>query len=155
MSHVTDLKLRITDLDALAEACEQLGLELQLGKETYAWWGRYVGDSDAYGQHTPDKMGRCDHAIRIKGDRPKSGSGGPWEIGVVKEGDGYQLYYDTYGGAGRRLTERIGAQADRLRREYACAVVTRRAKATLAKKGYRLTREDLPAGRIRLRLRKR
>lgn len=157
MSHVTDVKLNITDLDALEEACDRLGLELQRDKKTYCWWGSYVGDSHAYGEHRPSEMGKCEHAIRVKGDRPQNGAGGPWEIGVVKakSGEGFNLYYDQFGGAGKRLTDRVGPQANRLRQEYACAVTSRKAKATLAKKGYRMTREDLPNGRIRLRLRKR
>lgn len=153
MSHVTDIKLRIRDLDALAEACEVLGMELIRGKKTYAWWGTYVGDSRSYGSHQPSEMGRCSHAIKIKGDAPKNGSGGPWEIGVVETDgeEGFGLYYDTYGSAGRRLSEFVGPGANRLRQEYAAAVATKKAKATLARKGFVLKRETLDGGRIRLR----
>lgn len=159
MSHVTDIKLKIHDLDALDEACEKLGLVLQRDKTTYAWWGTFVGDSRAYGEHQPKDMGHCAHAIKVAGTTPRNGSGGPWEIGVVpaKDGDGYQLYYDTYGGAGRALSDTVGLGANKLRQEYAIAVASRKAKATLAKRGWTLSRleAETVGGTVRLRLRKR
>lgn len=157
MSHVTDVKLKIHDLDALRDACEHLGLELRENQKTYAWWGTYVGDSHAYGEHRPADMGKCQHAIRIKGDSPRNGSQGPWEIGVVAaaDGDGFGLYYDAYGSAGARLSQKVGPSANRLRQEYSTAVATRKATATLAKKGWRVTREDVPGQIVRLKLRKR
>ena len=45
MSHVTDLKLRIHDLDALEEAAEKCGLQLMRGQKTYAWFGEFMNDS--------------------------------------------------------------------------------------------------------------
>src|SRR5439155_1428606 len=104
----------------------------------------------------PKDFGKCEYALRVKGTRPQMGPGGPWEIGVVKakDGDGYELLYDAYGGAGQALTNAVGVGARKLRQEYAAAVATKKAKATLAKKGFTVTREAV-AGRIRLRLRKR
>lgn len=157
MSHVTDVKMKVRSLDMLEEACEHLGLELRRGQKTYAWWGSYLGDSRDYGEHQPKDMGKCEHAIRIKGDQPKNGSGGPWEIGVIKaaDGDGYKLFYDKFGAAGQRLTEKVGQEVNHLRREYSAATSTVRARAKLVKKGWKITREDLPGNRVRLRVRKR
>ena len=157
MSHVTKIDLKVRDLDALEEAADQLGLELRREQKKYAWWGRFVGDSHEYGDADPKTFGRCEHALRIKGTTPHDGSGGPWEIGVVpaKDGDGYTLLYDRYGSAGRQLEEKVGARCAKLKQEYACAVTTKRARATIARKGFELTREGLAGGRIRLRLRKR
>lgn len=157
MSHITDVQLRIDDLDALEEACQQLGLELQRNKTNYAWWGAFQDDSNAYGEHRPSEMGTCDHAIKIQGDAPRNGSSGPWEVGVVraKDGDGYKLFFDTYGSAGRRLTEKVGHQANALRREYAAAKATKEAKAKLARHGWTVRREDLPNHGIKLKLRRR
>lgn len=154
MSHITDIKLRITNLDALAAACEALGLELMRGQRAFAWWGTFVGDSRSYGEMTPDKMGKCDHAIRIKGDRPENGSGGPWEIGVMRSGDGFSLFYDTYGSAGRRLSDRVGQGATLLRQEYAAAVSMQQAQP-LTRKGFVASREKLPNGMLRIALRRR
>ena len=158
MSHVTDVKLKIRDVEALKEACEALGLELQEDKRTYAWWGTFVGDSRSYGEHRPEEMGTCDHAIKVAGTNPLNGSSGPWEIGVVraKDGDGFGLYYDTYGSAGRALTDRVGPNAQRLKHEYAVAQARRKAQATLARRGWVVgAREDLGNGRTRIKLRKR
>ena len=157
MSHVTDVKLKIRDLESLKEAAEKCGLELREGQKTYAWWGTYLGDSHQFGSHDPTQFGKCEHALRVPGEHPCNGSTGPWEIGVVPalDGDGYELLYDTYGGAGRRLTERVGKNADKLRREYAAASASRKARAALSKKGFTITREDLANGGIRLRLKRR
>ena len=157
MSHVTDVKLRIHDLDALAEACERLGLELRRDQKTYAWWGRFQNDSSAYGEHRPAEMGTCEHAIRVKGTAPRNGHSGPWEIGVVaaKDGDGYGLYYDTFGGAGQALTNKVGPSANALRKEYAACVATRKVTEKLSRHGWRAVREDLPTGGIRIKVRKR
>lgn len=154
---MTDVKLRIDDLDALEEAAEKCGLELRRDQKHYAWWGRYVGDSHAYGEHRPAEMGTCAHALRLKGTTPRDGASGPWEIGVVpaKDGKGFGLYFDTYGDAGAQLTRAVEQNANKLRREYAAAVATKRAKKTLARKGFVVSREDLPGNRIRLKLRRR
>lgn len=127
------------------------------GQKKYAWWGHYVGDSHAYGEHRPAEMGTCAHALRLQGTTPLDGASGPWEIGVVpaKDGDGFKLYFDTYGSAGQQLTAAVEQNANKLRREYACAVATRKAKKTLARKGFTVQRENLPGHRIRLKLRRR
>jgi hypothetical protein len=157
MSHVTDVRLKIRDLDALREACEHLGLELREGQTTYAWWGTFVGDSRDYGQHDPKKFGHSEHAIRIKGDNPKMGSSGPWEIGVVKaaDGDGYDLLYDAYGSAGQRLTNAVGPNVNHLRKEYATANAMAQARKRLGPKGWTTERIDLPTGKVKLKVRKR
>lgn len=157
MSHVTDIRLRIRDLDALAEAADQLGMELRRDQKTYAWWGTFVGDSRSYGAHDPKKFGHGDHALRIKGDSPRNGSSGPWEIGVVKapDGDGYDLLFDIFGSAGQRLMQHVGEGANKLRQEYAAAVALKQARKQAVTRGFTATREQLAGGRILLRLRKR
>lgn len=157
MSHVTDIKLRIHSLDALDEACQALGLELHREQKTFTWWGRFAGDSTPPPGRDPKDYGTCEHAIRIAGDQPQNGSGGPWEIGVVEalDGNGFDLLYDQYGSAGRRLTEQVGVQANRLRQEYAAAVAIRKAQQKLGPNGFVVSRERLASGRIRLRAVKR
>lgn len=157
MSHVTEIKLRVRDLESLREACEALGLEFMEGQTNYCWWGQFMNDSSAYGGHDPKTFGKCEHAIRIKGDKPRNGSYGPWEIGVVKalDGDGYELLYDAYGSAGRRLTERVGSGANNLRKEYAVSTAMRQAKKRLGPKGWTTERIDQPNGGVKVRLRKR
>lgn len=154
MSHITDVKMKVRDLDALAEACDLLGLEFERDKTTFAWWGTYVGDSRDYGELDVKEFGKCAHAIKEKGTSPRNGSSGPWEIGVVpaKDGDGFILALDTYGGAGRRLINLAGQGLDRLRQEYSTAVAAAKAKKTLGPKGFVAKRETLANGTVRLRM---
>jgi hypothetical protein len=156
MSHITDVKMRVRDLDALAEACDALSGELQRDKRDFCWWSTYLGDSRDYGELDPKTFGRCAHAIKIKGTTPHNGPNGPWEIGVIpaKDGVGFMLAYDTFGSAGRALTEAFGQNLDRLRREYSAVVAQAKAKKVLGPKGFIAKRENV-GNRIRVRLVKR
>ena len=120
-------------------------------QKTYAFYGRFLNDSHDYGNHDPATFGKGEHALRAKDYKP-----GDYEIGVVKalDGNGFELLVDTWG-PGRKLIAKAGQNLDGLRREYAASVATRKAQATLGRKGFTLSREDLPGNRIRLRLRRR
>jgi hypothetical protein len=122
MSHVAKINLQITNLDALANACGRLGLELVRGQKTYKWYGVSVGDyrgKDAV--RAPD--GKCEHAIRVKGN-PKA-----YEIGLVRRTDGkagYELVWDHWSG-GYGLCEKVmygkgQPNADKLKDWYAAEV---------------------------------
>jgi hypothetical protein len=89
VSHVTEIKTKITDLAALEVACSELGFHFMRDQKTFV---RY--------QSIP---GSCEHAIRV--------GGCSYEVGVVKQGDGsYQLAYDPWysGGLGARIGENAG-----------------------------------------------
>lgn len=153
MSHITDIRLRILDLDALAEAGPACGLEFRRDQKSIIWWGRFVGDTRP--NMTPEQIaqfGRVEHALRLEDHQQ-----GDYEIGVVKAldgGEGFDLVMDTFGQ--RRLLGAVGGEAfGKLRREYAAAVALRKAKKQLGPKGFVAKREDLPNGRIRLRMVKR
>lgn len=151
MSHVTDVKLKVTDLDALERAAERLGFEFRRDQKTYAWYGRFMNDSNAYGKHDPKNFGKSEHALRLKNHQP-----GDYEVGVVKslDGDGYEILFDEWG-PGQKLKAVVGPQANALRREYAAEVAEQKAMQKLSRHGWRVQREDLPGNRIRLRLKKR
>lgn len=154
MSHITDVKLKIKDLDALAEAAEALGLELVRGQKTHAWYGRFMNDSEEGRRVVAERglrnLGKCDHALRLK-----ARYSGDYEIGVVAEADGgYSLLYDSWG-PGQRLERAAGPQLTALRREYAASVATAKAKATLGRQGWTVRRENLSGNRIRLKVVKR
>jgi hypothetical protein len=126
MSHVAKINLQITNLDALANACARLGLELVKGQKTYRWYGRSVGAyrrADAVA--APD--GKCEHTIRVKGN-PNA-----YEIGLVKRADGkagYELVWDHWqGGYGLcekvmygKYDRRMPANADKLKDWYTAEV---------------------------------
>ncbi len=155
MSHVTDVKLKIKDLEALEEAAAACGLDLRLGQTTHAWYGKFMNDSEEGRRVVKERgqqaLGKCEHALRLKNHQQ-----GDYEIGVVKslDGDGYDLLLDEWG-PGRKLVNAVGPSANKLRQEYAVAQATRKAKATLGKKGFTVAREDLLNGSVRLKLRRR
>jgi hypothetical protein len=143
MSHVTTIDLFITDLDSLAKACERLGLELVKGQKTFKWFGQWVGDyrgqDAAYNQGVDVKdYGKCDHAIRVKGNARA------YEIGLVKRADGkagWQLIWDNWAG-GHGLCAKVqyeGKQkkpnADKLKDWYAAEV----AQKQMRRQGFRVT----------------
>lgn len=155
MSHLTTVSLDVQDLDAMKEAAANIGLE---GNEQtrFAWFGSYVGDSPRVPGRTERDYNKCVLAFKVPGTRPTNGYSGPYEIGVDRaaNGDGYQLLYDSWG-PGRKLEEVAGVGLTRLKQEYAAVVALKKAKTKLARQGFTATRENLPNGRIRLRLRRR
>jgi hypothetical protein len=115
MSHVAQIELEIRNLDALAAACQQLGLELVREQVSYRWYGRSYGDYPLPAGFTVEDLGNCEHAIRIPGE-PRA-----YEIGVVRRRDGkpgYALLWDFYNG-GYGLTEKVGQKAEKLKQAYA------------------------------------
>ena len=141
----------MNDLDALEETlAEQFPeLELRRGQKSYRWYGKFMNDSRDYGSHDPKTFGRGEHAIGIRGDRTG------YEIGLVADGaGGFAVLYDAWG-PGHKLTELVGAGAAALKQEYAFTVASRKAKATLGRKGWTTSRERMPDGRLKLKLRKR
>jgi len=139
MSHVTTIDLFITDLDALSKACERLGLELVIGQKTFKWFGEFVGDyKKADGIDVKD-YGKCEHAIRVKGNTKA------YEIGLVKRNDGkpgYRLAWDFFAG-GFGLCEKVtydkkaahSPNADKLKDWYAAEV----AQKQMRRQGFRVS----------------
>lgn len=156
MSHITDVKLKIKDLDALKDAAEKCGFEFREDQKKYAWYGKFMDDSAegrrVVAERGVESLGKCDHALRLKDHQQ-----GDYEIGVVRDDDGsFSLLFDTWGNGQKLLRETTGGpQLSRLRREYAAAVATKQAKKTLGRQGWTVERKDLPGNRIRLRVRKR
>lgn len=117
MSHLCKLPLRIKRLDLLEVAAEKLGLEFRQGQETYKWFGRFVGDTKLPDGLSVEDLGKCEHALRVKG-KP-----GAYEIGLVSaaDGDGYELLYDFWAG-GRGLEQAVGHRCSKLLQRYSAEV---------------------------------
>ncbi len=141
MSHITDVKLRVKNLDALEQAAALLDMELVRGQTT---WKSYYGDARSVAaQH-----GQAEHAMRVKGDAKA------YEIGLIKSkdgGDGWDLKFDSWGPGGSALAAKAGANLSRVRQEYAVAVALDKTKG-LVRKGFVAKREALPSGVVRLRM---
>lgn len=140
MSFRAFVKSQMKHLDDLEAAAERLGFVLVRGEE-----GKQKLSAKLHEGAT-----KCDHLLRLKDEKP-----GEHSIGVVAQADGtYGLVYDTWGG-GRRLAAQAGGQMEVLQQEYNVAVATRRAEATLGRKGWRVERKDLPTGVVQLQLMRR
>ena len=122
MSHISRIELEVNDLGVLGQACKGLGLELVRNKKTFKWYGQ---DS------------QCDHAIRV----PDAS----YEIGVVKNGNGYQLQCDFYD---RELGKVIGVNGGLLKQAYAL----HKTRIEARRKGYSVL-EKWDEGKVRLRIR--
>lgn len=122
MSHISKIELEIKDLAALDQACQRLGIELRRDQHTFRWFG---------------KAAHCDHAIGVPGAK--------YEIGVVRDGNGYALtcdYYDT------NIEKTIGRQGRLLKQAYAVA----KTRIAARKKGYTVIERKTCKG-IRLHVR--
>jgi hypothetical protein len=126
MSHISSIKTQIADLDALADACHELGLELRRNQHTYK---TYNGRETA-----------CDAAI------VDPANARAYEVGLVRAADGqtYTLGFDAWN-AGHGMMAKIGSGCGKLLQEYGRAKTRRIA----ASKGWSYREERLQDGRIR------
>jgi len=149
VSHVTLVDIEIKDLDALRQACVDLGLEFKEGQKTFKWYGTHVGDYDIPAGFKKSDMGKCDHAIGVKGNKDA------YEIGVVKRRDGksgYHLMWDFWNG-GYGLQAAVGAKCGKLAQSYAEKVVQKKLQPFKAK-GWNVNKATNPQGEIVLTLRR-
>lgn len=129
MSHITAGTMKILDLDALKAAGDRLGFEFMEGQQNYRWYEYWVGDyPNNTGRDVAD-FGKCQHALKIKGNDMA------YEIGIVPalDGQGFELLYDFYDGSIERLA---GVGLEFLHNEYMAEVSTRE----LTAEGYMVTR---------------
>lgn len=125
MSHVATVAIEIKDLAALRAACKRIGLEFMEGQKSYKWWGRSVGDYPLPEGFTAAELGKCEHALRVKGND------NAYEIGVVRRKDGkpgYSLLWDFYAG-GYGLQNVVGENCGLLSQAYAVEAAKSRARA--------------------------
>jgi len=114
MSHVVVVDVQIKNLEALKKACETLGLEFIEGQTKFKWYGRHVGDYPLPNGFNKEDMGKCAHALRVKGNNRA------YEIGVCERRDGQEgfcLLWDFWGG-GYGLQNVVGNECDNLINEY-------------------------------------
>lgn len=143
MSHVAIIEIEVTDLAALAAACQRLGFAFRENQKTYKWYGRWEGDYPLPEGFSQEDLGKCDHAIRVPG--------ADYEVGVAKarRKPGYQLLWDFWSQGG--LTEKLGQKGEKLVQAYG----VEKAKREARRQGfsvYETTRED---GSVRLTLTRR
>jgi len=114
MSHVTTIDAKeFYDLPSLKRMCKNEGWEFRENQQTFAWFGRHVGDYPLPEGFKVSDMGKCDHAISIPGCK--------YEIGVVSKDNKWKLIYDFWpsGGLKARLcSSREDTQAGLLKQSY-------------------------------------
>lgn len=149
MSHITKCDVEYKSLDEIRVAGEVLGFDFIENQKTHAWYGRMVGDSAegiaAAKEFGVDTLGKCDHVLRLKDHRP-----GDYEVGVRQKENGNWAIVADFWGPGQRLQQRLGERYARFKQEYAVAVTQARVAKTMARQGFRMTRENIGDGRIRL-----
>lgn len=113
MSHVTSIEVVIKDLASLKAACADIGLEFLENQQTYRWYGHHVGDYPIPAGFKVEDLGKCLHAIGVKGNK------NAYEIGVVKNpnGEGYLLLWDFWSG-GYGLQDVVGKDCKNLTHAY-------------------------------------
>ena len=147
MSHVTVIDMEIKDLECLRQAAADLGLEFREGQTTFKWWGRNAGDYPLPEGFTAEDMGKCDHALAVKG-KPNA-----YQVGVVKRRDGkagFVLMWDFYGG-GQGLQDVVGPGCSKLCQKYSEKVVLKHCKPLQAQ-GWALQRTAGADGAVTIRL---
>ncbi len=120
MSHFTEIESQIRDLEALRDACIELGLELAY-------------DTEARGFVGQTRKGEA--VIKLKG---------PYDIALNQQPDGtYALTTDWWNGY---VEKEVGASYSTLFQLYGVHNAQREAR----RKGYLTTRKTLPNGAIKL-----
>lgn len=105
MSHVANISTAGLeyDLDAIKHLCQWQGWEFLEGQQTYAWFGRSVGDYPIPEGYNVDDLGKCEHAIRLPGCS--------YEVGVVKgQNGGWVIMADFWQSGG--LDVALGAKGE-------------------------------------------
>ena len=120
MSHFTEIKTQIKDIEALRSACQEMGLPLLQGAEARGYY---------------ENKTKGDYVIRLKG---------PYDIAVNKQADGtFGLTADLWNG---HVEQEVGQGYGRLLQLYGVHKATMEAR----KKGLSVLRRQQPSGAIKL-----
>lgn len=123
MSHITTINVEISDLNALSEACDELGVKLMRNQKSFRWYG--------------SRNQGCDHAITIPGNSSC------YEIGVIQKQKKYELQWDQFAGA-QGMVAKVGRDAMGLIDHYGASV----AKKQLKRQGYKITQSIGQQGQV-------
>jgi hypothetical protein len=122
MSHLTDIDIEIRDIEALKEACTEMGLQVEK-----------AGMARGYGE----ALHRAEYIIKLKG---------PYDIAVEKQKDGrWTLSADLWQG---HVEREVGTKFGRLRQFYGVHRTLHEAKRL----GLKARRSVLQDGTVRLAL---
>lgn len=84
----------------------------RIGKETYNWWGKHVGDYPVPQGFTKEELGKCNYCFGFPGREDL------YELGVVYRDGKFHLLYDFYGSKGQPLMDLLGKKGEKLLQTY-------------------------------------
>lgn len=132
MSHISKIELTIKDLTALKKACKTLGIEFKENQKTYQWYGKFMYDTPLPEGLKVEDLGKCDHAIRVPGSK--------YEIGVIKQKEGFRLIFDYYGRSGGIIEDTCGGRnLGKIKQQYTLETI----KAECFKKKLKVSQKVL------------
>lgn len=102
MSHWVEKKANFKDVEALAEACKMLGLQLDQNARARGWSGATI---------------KADYVIKLDGS---------YDVALVKNGDSYDITADWFDGSVARA---IGREGNKLKQAYTAAATLKVARA--------------------------
>lgn len=117
MSHITTLDVQVKDVDALLQACQNLGLQFHRGKQSFKWYNGTMA---------------CNHTISTAND--------PYEIGIIDRGTHLELMGDFMG----QLKYDAGPRGMKLVKEYSTVVAIKEATQLAEAEGYIMNTEEDP-----------
>lgn len=127
MSHITVLNIKVKDVDALLQACQNLGLQFHRNKKSYKWYNGTMA---------------CDHTISVANDN--------YEIGLIDRGTHFDLMGDFMG----QLRYVAGIKGVKLVQEYTKVAAIKEAMKIAENDGYLMdTQEDPETGETVITLR--
>jgi hypothetical protein len=150
MSHVSTVKVEVKNLKALKKACEALGLIFKENQKKYKWYGTHVGDYPLPEGFKKEDLGKCEHAIGVKGNNSA------YEIGLCKNRngkDGYTMLWDFWAG-GQGLEACVGKDCNKLIHEYTKEVAKGQLTSMTQYDGWSMNESVNEAGETVLTLRK-
>ena len=147
MSHIEEISIEVRDVDALREACNELGCDL-IQQPHYKWFGEIIGDGGPLpAGFTAADMGQCSYAIKVRGANAET-----YEVGVVQRRDGkpgFVLMWDSWQG-GYGLQAVVGEKCGKLVQSYATQVAIKQAR----RQGFAVQQKRLANGKIQLTMSK-
>jgi hypothetical protein len=138
MPHIIPITVQLRDLEALKAVCRRRGWEFRAGQRRYRWFGRRLTDRPLPDSVPSFELGRCAHAIGVRGCL--------YEIGLVALGTHWLPVWDDDADGGLDLV--LGSAGGPLWQTYV-AEVTRRAGH---RRGHAVSRHKDPRGILRVRV---
>lgn len=149
MSHVATINLQIKDIDALKDACSELGLDFMEGQTRFK---AHANEGEGQGVIHAIRVG-SDKLTELQSTNAEINRRDIYEIGICpagkdREGNeqpGFKMLWDTYCG-GNGLMMAVGPNAGLLKQTYGKYVAMKSAR----KQGFSVTEQKLENGAIKL-----